>query len=199
MRFLQLACFAGTALAACNGHDELCGRKYPEVTFVGSHNSAFAGVTPAHNQYKSVTEQLDLGVRFLQAQTQDENGEIRMCHTYCWLLDVGPLDEYLQEITDWIKGKPDEVVTLLLTNIDAISVKKFDDAFKSTGLRDYVYRPGKTLTLEEWPTLQELIDAGTRLVVFMGKKSISLFCSWCQNLIQTRLSLQRERGRLHPQ
>ena len=65
------ASFSGSAAAAtCNGHDELCGRRYSDVTLIGSHNSAFVGDSPAHNQYVSVTRQLDLGVRFLQAQTQ---------------------------------------------------------------------------------------------------------------------------------
>ncbi|KAH8699669.1 PLC-like phosphodiesterase [Ilyonectria robusta] len=167
MRFLSVVPFVGAALAACNGHDDLCDRKYSDISFVGSHNSAFVGITPVHNQYKSVTEQLDLGVRFLQAQTQDKDGEIEMCHTYCWELDEGPLTQYLQEVADWMGKNPDEVVTMLLTNIDAISVTMFDDAFDSTGLKQYVFHPEKKMALDEWPTLQKLLDDGTRLIVFM--------------------------------
>jgi hypothetical protein len=51
----------------CNGHDKLCGRKYSDITMVGSHNSAFVGPLPQQNQFLSVTDQLNLGVRFLQA------------------------------------------------------------------------------------------------------------------------------------
>ncbi|KAH7149431.1 PLC-like phosphodiesterase [Dactylonectria estremocensis] len=167
MRSLSILPFVGAALAACNGHDDLCGRKYSDITFVGSHNSAFVGVTPVHNQYKSVTEQLDLGVRFLQAQTQDKDGEIEMCHTFCEQLDEGPLTKYLQEVADWMDDNPDEVVTMLLTNIDAIAITKFDDAFNSTGLKQYVLHPEEKMALEDWPTLQELLDARTRLIVFM--------------------------------
>ncbi|KAM5352425.1 hypothetical protein ACJ41O_005148 [Fusarium nematophilum] len=159
--------FASVVFAACNGHDKLCSRKYSDITFVGSHNSPFVGVTPVHNQYKSVTEQLDLGVRFLQAQTQDKDGAVQMCHTHCWELDVGPLEDYLQEVSDWMKNNQDEVVTLLLTNIDALPVEKFDEAFASTGLKEHVFTPEKRLALDEWPTLQELLDDGTRLIVFM--------------------------------
>ncbi|KAF5010025.1 hypothetical protein FDECE_3804 [Fusarium decemcellulare] len=167
MLALQVLSFAIAVLAACNGHDKLCSRKYSDITFIGTHNSAFVGETPVHNQYKSVTEQLDLGVRFLQAQTQDKDGAIQMCHTYCWELDEGPIEDYLQEISDWMKKNPDEVVTVLLTNVDALPIEKFDDAFESTGLKEYVFRPGKKLAREEWPTLQKLLDDKTRLMVFM--------------------------------
>lgn len=167
MRFLYIVSFIEAALAACNGHDELCDRKYSDITFVGTHNSAFVGDAPTQNQHKSVKEQLDLGVRFLQAQTQDKDGEIEMCHTYCWELDEGPLTDYLNEVAAWMNDNPDEVVTLLLTNIDGIPVTKFDDVFDSTGLKQYVFTPNETLTLENWPTLQGLLDRKTRLIVFM--------------------------------
>jgi hypothetical protein len=168
---VALLSLVAVALAACNGHEELCSRRYSNITYLGSHNSAFDGFTPFHNQFVSVTTQLDLGVRFLQAQTQEKKGNPQMCHSHCWALDEGPLEGYLQKISDWLDENEDEVVTLLLTNIDAIPMEKFDDAFKKTGLKDYAYVPKKRLRKEEWPTLQEIIDAGTRLVVFMGTSS----------------------------
>lgn len=169
MRFLQLLAFAGVSLAACNGHDELCGKKYSEVNDVGTHDSAFVGNTPTHNQYIGVADQLESGVRFLQAQTHDKDGNIEMCHSFCWELDAGSLTDYLKTVADWIKDKPNEVVTLLLTNQDAIPMDKFDAAFDSAGLKQYVFHPKGKLSKDQWPTLQELIDAGTRVVVFMGK------------------------------
>ncbi|TQN63728.1 PI-PLC X domain-containing protein 1, partial [Colletotrichum shisoi] len=167
-RFVSV--FAGIAVA-CNGNNALCGKKYSDVTFVGSHNSAFVGITPAHNQYVSVTAQLDLGVRFLQAQTQNKNGQIQMCHTTCALLDSGSLSRYLEEIRKWMEAHPRDVVTLLLTNIDAMPVAQFGDTFKNTGLEKYVFRPKEKVAIDQWPTLQKLIDEGTRLVVFMDYHS----------------------------
>ncbi|KAF4988964.1 hypothetical protein FGRMN_9437 [Fusarium graminum] len=164
---LQVFLFTTTVWAACNGYDELCKRKYSDITFIGTHNSAFVGKLPVHNQYVSVSEQLDLGVRFLQAQTQDKDGDIQMCHTHCWELDEGPLEDYLQEISDWMVANPNEVVTLLLTNMDALPVEKFGEAFNTTGLEEFVFHLEKKLTLEEWPTLQSLIDKEARLIVFM--------------------------------
>ena len=66
-------------------------------------------------------------------------------------------------------GHADEVVTLLLTNGDKIPVQDFDAAFQGAGLTKHVLHPTKVMAKEEWPTLQEMIDAGTRLVVFMGE------------------------------
>ncbi|SCO77842.1 uncharacterized protein FRV6_02054 [Fusarium oxysporum] len=167
MQLSLILAFATATSAACNGHDELCRRKYSDITFIGTHNSAIVGKLPVHNQYISVAEQLDLGVRFLQAQTQDKDGDIQMCHTHCWELDAGPLQDCLEEISEWVGKNPDEVVTIFLTNIDALPIEKFDEAFSSAGLKDLVFRPKMKLSRDEWPTLQKLLEDRTRLVVFM--------------------------------
>ena len=152
----------------CNGNAALCGRSYSNVTFVGSHNSAFVGILPSQNQLTSVTDQLNLGVRYLQSQTHDENGVIQMCHTSCDLLNQGTFEEYLTPIKTWLDGNPNDVVTLLVTNGDGISVAQYGDAFEKVGLEQYAYAPPGQLALGAWPTLQTLISSGKRLVVFMG-------------------------------
>jgi hypothetical protein len=193
MQVMQMAACANAAAAAttaaaaaCNGYEELCGLKYSDITFIGSHNSAFVGKSITHNQYISVTEQLDYGVRFLQAQTHEKDGVIEMCHSFCWELDEGPLTDYLQEIADWMEQKPSEVVTVLLTNPDAVPVEEFDAAFESTGLKNYVFHPKETIAKNQWPTLRELIDDGTRLLVFMGMLVFNLVSGGTQ-LTQYRL------------
>lgn len=105
---------ATIVLAACNGQDAFCSRPYSNVTFVGSHNSAFVGLLPSQNQLVSVADQLGLGVRFLQAQTHDRDGTIEMCHTSCAELDAGSLTNYLEPIKTFMDANPNEVVTLLL-------------------------------------------------------------------------------------
>ncbi|KAI0164520.1 PLC-like phosphodiesterase [Hypoxylon sp. FL1284] len=160
--------FAARSLAAdCNGHAELCDRLYSDVTFVAAHNSPFVGVGPSDNQFTSPTDQLNLGVRFLQAQTQDKDGAVEMCHTSCILEDAGTLESYLGEVKTWVDGNPNELITLLITNPDAIDITKFGDAFASTGLDSYVYTPDTQLTLSEWPKLGDMISSGNRVVVFM--------------------------------
>ncbi|KAH8902781.1 PLC-like phosphodiesterase [Coniochaeta sp. PMI_546] len=165
--FVLLAAPASVAAAGCNGNTALCSRKYSNVTQVGSHDSAFVGILPADNQYIPVTDQLDFGIRFLQAQTHKKDRGIEMCHTSCLELDVGSLSSYLSPIKTWLDGNPNEVLTLLLTNEDAIPVSQFASVFADLGLDKYAYAPGANLAMEQWPALQSMIDAGKRLVVFM--------------------------------
>ena len=48
----------------CNGYTELCDRQWSNITWIGSHDSAFYGDNyVSENQYQSVTEQLDYGIR----------------------------------------------------------------------------------------------------------------------------------------
>ncbi|KAK7917325.1 PI-PLC X domain-containing protein 1 [Apiospora marii] len=164
---LALAFASGSLALDCNGHTELCDRKYSNVTFVGAHDSSFVGISPADNQLKSVTDQLSGGIRYLTAQTHKKDNAIELCHTLCLLLDAGPLQNYLSDVKAWMDDNPNEVVTLLLTNQDAIDVNKFADAFKTAGLDTYAYTPGEELTMDEWPTLGTMVSNKQRLVVFM--------------------------------
>jgi hypothetical protein len=91
-----------------------------------------------------------------------------MCHTSCLELDAGSLVSYLTTIKTWMDSNPNEVITLLLTNGDDVSVSYFGAAMTSSGLSTYAYTPTTQLALADWPTLQELIDDGTRLVMFLG-------------------------------
>ncbi|KAF4925462.1 PI-PLC X domain-containing protein 1 [Colletotrichum viniferum] len=151
----------------CNGREHLCNRKYSNVTFVGSHNANFVGDRITHNQNVPVTRQLDMGVRFLTIQTHWNDGEIRMCHSKCWLLDVGKLEDFLLEVGRWMKNHPNEVVTLLLTNPTSIRGRDFAAAFRKVGMDKIAFTPNKKLTVNSWPTLGQLIDNNNRLVVFM--------------------------------
>ncbi|KAJ5051454.1 uncharacterized protein L3040_001231 [Drepanopeziza brunnea f. sp. 'multigermtubi'] len=163
----SFALLSSTIAKSCNGHTELCSRKYSNITQIGTHDSAFVGVLPTDNQFLSVTSQLDGGIRFLQAQTHMERDVLRLCHTSCLLKDAGPLVSYLTTIKKWMDAHPNEVVSLLLTNGDRVDVAKFGADMKTSGLASYAYAPGKHLAMADWPSLQHLIDAKTRLVVFL--------------------------------
>ncbi|KAF4637240.1 hypothetical protein G7Y89_g858 [Cudoniella acicularis] len=158
---------SSTAQTACNGNAALCSRQYSNVSQIGTHDSAFVGSLPTDNQGVSVADQLNAGIRFLQAQTHSFLGEIMLCHTSCWEEDSGLLTDYLSTIKTFMDANPNEVVTLLLTNQDSIDVSDYGTAMSSAGLDKYAYTPPKQLALSDWPTLQELITANTRLVMFM--------------------------------
>lgn len=152
---------------ACNGHAEFCNRSYSNITFIGSHDSAFVGNSAADNQETSVADQLAQGVRFLQAQSHTKNNTIELCHTLCLLEDAGTLLKYLATVKTFLDGNPNEVVTLLLTNQDGLPATAFDDVFQSSGIKNYVFTPSGDLTMNQWPTLGQMISTGQRLVVFM--------------------------------
>ncbi|KAI1098469.1 PLC-like phosphodiesterase [Jackrogersella minutella] len=165
--FSALALAAGSLAADCNGHAELCDRPYSNITFAGAHNSPFVGISLSDNQFTTPTDQLNQGIRFLQGQTQDKDGLPEMCHTSCILEDAGSLQDYLSGIKTWVDDNPNEVITLLITNPDAIDITLYGDAFNTTGLESYVFIPDGQLALADWPTLGDMISSGTRVVVFM--------------------------------
>lgn len=63
---------------------------------------------------------------------------------------------------------PNEVITLLLTNGDGVAINQWGDDFVSSGISEYAFSPTGTLSIDEWPTLSELIADGTRLITFLG-------------------------------
>ncbi|KAI4176233.1 MAG: hypothetical protein LQ346_007924 [Caloplaca aetnensis] len=160
---------AATENPLCNGHATLCSRKYSNITFLGAHDSPFVGDSPADNQGLSVTDQLNAGIRFLQGQTHvNAFKALSLCHTNCFLNDAGNLTSYLSTIKEWLDAHPDEVLTLLLTNGDRLDPGKFDAAFKAAGVDKYAFvPPNAPLPFSEWPTLGDLIENKTRLVVFL--------------------------------
>ena len=48
-------------------------------------------------------------------------------------------------------------------------MSKFADVFRDVGLEQYAFTPSGALSLDQWPTLQTLINDGTRLVIWMGR------------------------------
>lgn len=163
---------AADAATTCNGRTEYCTRAYSNITFIGSHDSAFVGDLPQQNQNIDITAQLDMGIRYLQAQTHKallDDDVIELCHTSCLLEDAGTLEKYLTTIKTWLDDNPDEVVTILLTNGDSLDISLFGSTFVSAGIDSYAFVPSsEPLAYADWPTLGDLIDSGKRLIVFLG-------------------------------
>ncbi|KAH7324573.1 PLC-like phosphodiesterase [Stachybotrys elegans] len=163
-----LALVTGAVAQACNGFTQLCNRRYSDITFAASHNAAFVGRTPSHNQFQYPENGMDMGIRYFTTQVHEWNGEIRQCHSSCLLLNVGTFSEIVVSIKRWLDAHPREVVTLLITNgADNIPVTEFAPVFEAAGAANMVFRPSGPLGLGNWPTLGQLIDSGQRFVVFM--------------------------------
>jgi hypothetical protein len=158
----------------CNGHAELCGRVYSNVTVVGAHDSFAFSSDPlalARDQEVDIPTQLGLGVRLLQAQshTNSLDGQLHFCHTSCALFDGGTVVNYLKTVKTWLDANPNEVLTLLFTNPEGQSVSTvWKPAFDAAGITPMAYVPPSVpMKNSDWPTLGELIDSDKRVVVFL--------------------------------
>ncbi|KAJ3507572.1 hypothetical protein NLJ89_g6226 [Agrocybe chaxingu] len=185
---LRLAAFAFTSLLfsssalgltiptkraqLCNGHSELCERKYGNTTFLGSHDSfAFSGnpFALARTQEVDIEAQLTLGVRLLQAQSHMNGKDLHFCHTTCGLFDGGKVEDYLTKVKHFLDRHPNDVLTLIFTNPESVSVSKvWKPIFDKTGFTDMAYVPPQpVMSREDWPTLGEMIESGKRVVIFL--------------------------------
>ncbi|ORY10891.1 PLC-like phosphodiesterase [Clohesyomyces aquaticus] len=163
----------------CNNYPEFCTRKYSNITEVCAHNSPFVRKNNAgSNQAYGVTQQLNDGIRMLQGQIHEVNGTLYYCHTSCDLLNAGTVESYLAEVVSWVENHPFDVITIIFGNADyerkdangnpLVTSKNFVSPITDSGLLQYIYQPPKTaMTLEDWPTLGELIVRGKRVITFI--------------------------------
>ena len=89
-------------------------------------------------------------------------------------LDAGTLSDWLGDIKTWLDNNPSEVVTILLVNSDDATAEDFAAEYTAANIESYTYTPPSTTTApSEWPTLQNLIDNGTRLLTFVASLDAS--------------------------
>ncbi len=110
------------------------------------------------NQGPGLEEQLNDGVRGFLIDTHEEDGALMLCHEYCSMGSV-PLDEALGIYADFLDAHPDEVLVFIIQ--DGITPEQTAGAFEAAGLADQAW----TWDGGDVPTLSQLIDGGTRLVV----------------------------------
>ncbi|KAL8721035.1 MAG: hypothetical protein Q9225_002208 [Loekoesia sp. 1 TL-2023] len=117
----------------------------------------------------NTTAQLDAGVRLLTAQVHNNNGAWHLCHTSCSLLDAGSLSSWLTEIKRWLDRNPHDVVTLLLVNSDNAAASDLDEEFAVAAIKPYAFTPALASAVpSSWPTLNDLITSGKRLITFVA-------------------------------
>ncbi|KAJ7809027.1 PLC-like phosphodiesterase [Mycena leptocephala] len=166
------ATIPATRATVCNGNADLCNRSYGNTTFMGAHDSFAFSSDPfalARDQEVDVPTQLGLGVRLLQAQAHLNNGVIHFCHTSCALFDGGTVLAYLTTVKTWLDANPNEVLTLLFTNPEGLSIPGvWAPAFEQSGIASLAYiPPTNPMPQSAWPTLGSMIDSGKRVVVFL--------------------------------
>lgn len=98
------------------------------------------------------------------------------------MLDAGPLSAWLAEIKTWLDRNPHDVVTILLVNSDNAAASDIDGQFEAASIKSYAYAPESTTTVPyTWPTLNELIISGTRLVTFVADITPSAAAPYLMN------------------
>lgn len=154
--------------SACNGFSEFCSLKYAEATFATTHN---ANVSQAYqitflNQTKSLTQQLDDGIRALMLDIDYNLFKVpTLCHgndkcSLGWLSTKSGFGE----IKTWLDKNPNEVVTLIFESY--VEADDLQSSLNDAGLMDYAYVP-KNISTPSWDdTLGDMISSGKRLVIF---------------------------------
>jgi uncharacterized membrane protein HdeD (DUF308 family) len=88
-----------------------------------------------------------------------------LCHTFCELGST-PLAEVLDDIHTFLVTHPGEV--LAIVNQDYLTPQDFVGAMEEAGLARLAFTPPAD---GDWPTLREMIDADTRLVVLAENRA----------------------------
>ncbi len=151
-----------TSPTQCNGSEALCEVPLPEVTFPGTHNAMSNADDGwiAPNQQHPPRQQLQDGIRAMLLDTYEDEGEAVLCHGFCGLGRV-PLADVLGDLRSFLDEAPTEVLILVLQ--DALPVEATLDAVRDAGLSSQLIAVPDAGS--PWPTLGELVDANTRLLM----------------------------------
>lgn len=159
----------------CNGSSLLCDRAFDEVSYATSHN-AFTNANEGWgvpNQTLGMARQLEDGVRSLMLDTYYFEGTTHLCHATCDFNELAkwrePLVDGLVRVKTFLDENPGEIVSFIFESY--ISEADTAAAMVASGLDSYLHEQDSA---DPWPTLQDLIDSGKRLVVFTDDGSASL-------------------------
>lgn len=111
------------------------------------------------NQTNPIEQQLQDGIRVLLLDVTYDDGETALCHGPCFL-GSRPHVEVLAELQTFLTENPREVLTIIYQ--DSVAPADIEADFAQTDLLDLVYTHQEGAS---WPTLAEMLEANTRLVV----------------------------------
>jgi len=151
----------------CNGHVALCDRPLDTVALPSTHNSHAAldeGYSQINANHQSgVAQQLEDGVRGLLLDIYLEDGETTLCHGACFLGST-PHAEVLSVLAAFMEANPREVIAIIYQ--DDVDPALVEADFLAAGLDALVW----TWDGGAMPTLGEMIDADTRLIITAESK-----------------------------
>jgi hypothetical protein len=136
-----------------------------------AHASSAHGWVLWYNQTIPVLEQLDYGARLLQLDVRENNGTLYLTHG-TWSASIAQragltperLGPMIGAIHQWLLANPDEVVFLEFENYTGSTLT---DTLRNSVIGGMLYRP----TGLHWPSTNELVGLGKRVVVFDSSTS----------------------------
>jgi hypothetical protein len=187
---------AVSASRVCNGHAELCDRRYDDVVQAATHNSMSSPdvvrIWPEHDG--NIREQLDFGIRTLMIDASywegvDISTQLRWVRS---LRSSGATTAVIDTIKTWFAPRPGvylchsqcalgaipmtaalvQIKSFLDDNPDEVVTLMIQDGVTPTEVEAAFVASGITDVLYDgvpggaWPTLGEMIERGKRLVVF---------------------------------
>ncbi|KAG0933419.1 hypothetical protein G6F30_010274 [Rhizopus arrhizus] len=118
-----------------------------------------------------ILQQLDDGVRGIKLTaviSARDHSSIHLCHTFCEILDADSAVKTLNKITSWLEKNPKEVITIMWNNLYNIEASKIAQSYEASSIMPYIYTHKQS---DPWPTLQEMIQSGKRVVNFIDAKA----------------------------
>lgn len=142
-------------LKAISDETRLC-----DINIPGTHDSCARFIDLKYFtkcQSKTIGEQLNIGIRFLDTRLEAQNGRLKTVHGYVDCRKKGIsrqrllLDDVLSDVTSFLKENPSETVLLCIKRDDGISPKEVYRIF----IEEYVKGNSIFLTENRMPTLGE--------------------------------------------
>jgi hypothetical protein len=144
-------------------------RPLNEAHWVATHN-AFASVDAiVRSQNKSITTQLNDGVRGLMLDLHNYAGAVYVCHDSCgkyWNVGSSRFRDVLgKEILPFLAANPQAVISLFLEDNASRPLLQAELA-AVPALAGKTFDPSTWPSGQAWPTLRQIVDKGQRLLLF---------------------------------
>ena len=161
-----------TSYAQCNGSADLCSKQYNEIAYLTTHNAFNSDEDGLlfPNQTYNIASQLNDGVRGLMIDVYDHFGTPTAYHSL-FMLGTIPLSDIFNDIKTFLDNNPNEIVTIILECY--VTANDIESKINQSGLSNYLYTHNAT-----WPTLQNMIDNDSRLVIFTDVDDASSSQNW---------------------
>ncbi|OAD79873.1 hypothetical protein PHYBLDRAFT_100632, partial [Phycomyces blakesleeanus NRRL 1555(-)] len=168
----------------CNGYSGLCDRSYTNITYLVTHDSYAVGRNIAATQNFPIIDQLNQGVRGLKFSAVApilDRAAVHLCHTSCSILDAGPASGVLDTIAEWLDEHPREVITIMWNNLYNMKAGRLANVYSASKIMPYIYTHDSS---KPWPTLNEMIDSGKRVVNFVDSQADEKNIPWLMDQFQ---------------